>query len=139
MAQPKDGRLIEEDVPLRNAMNEVLRDGYVADCQRAVDKWNRTIERSGATEVRLALPSRRFHRAIGLYAGLPFDVSGNLVEAAELERRIGDWLPNDADRQYVQSLMRPVHERGKIASWIAPPSKGINSQPFDFEYVRHEG
>ena len=69
----KDGAIVEEDVPLRNAMNEVLRDGYVADCQRATDKWNRTIERSGATDLRLSLPSRRFHRAIGLYAGMPFD------------------------------------------------------------------
>jgi benzoyl-CoA 2,3-dioxygenase component B len=136
MTQIRDGRPVSEDVPLRNAMNEVLRDGYVADCQRAVDKWNRTIERSGATEARLSLPSRRFHRAIGLYAGLPFDVRGELCAADELARRLGDWLPGDADRAYVQSLMRPVTERGKIASWIAPPTKGINGQPFDFEYVR---
>jgi len=32
--------------------------------------------------------------------------------------------------------MRPVHERGKIAAWIAPPRNGINGQPFDYEYVR---
>src|SRR5690348_2228815 len=30
-----------EDVPLRNAMNEVLRDEYVEDAQRGLDKWNR--------------------------------------------------------------------------------------------------
>jgi benzoyl-CoA 2,3-dioxygenase component B len=24
---------------------------------------------------------------------------------------------------------------GKIASWIAPPTKGINGRPFDYEYV----
>jgi benzoyl-CoA 2,3-epoxidase subunit B len=35
----------------------------------------------------------------------------------------------------VRSLMRPVHERGKIAAWIAPPRNGINGQPFDYEYV----
>jgi benzoyl-CoA 2,3-dioxygenase component B len=136
MAQLEGGRLVDTDVPLRNAMNEVLRDGYVSDCQRAVDKWNRTIERSGATEQRLRLPHRRFHRAIGLYAGMPFDVDGNLVDRGEHERRLGEWLPTDADRAYVQSLMSPVLERGKIASWIAAPSKGINGQGFDFEYVR---
>jgi len=32
--------------------------------------------------------------------------------------------------------MRPVYEPGKIANWIAPPSKGINNKPFEFEYVR---
>jgi benzoyl-CoA 2,3-dioxygenase component B len=138
LAALREGRLVEEDVPLRNAMNEVLRDGYVADCQRAVDKWNRTIERSGATELRLALPSRRFHRAIGLYAGQPFDIAGNLVErGASLDG--GDGLPSQADRAFVESLMHPVTERGKIASWIAPPSKGINGQPFEFEYVRRPG
>src|SRR5262249_10199047 len=132
----KEGAMSEDDVPLRNAMNEVLRDGYVADCQRAVDKWNRTIERSGATSERLRLPSKRFHRAIGLYAGMPFDVDGKLVSAEEHERRMPDWLPSTADREYVESLMKPVYERGKIANWIAPPTKGINGQPFDFEYVK---
>jgi benzoyl-CoA 2,3-dioxygenase component B len=31
--------------------------------------------------------------------------------------------------------MRPVHERGKIAAWIAPPRQGINGKPFDYDYV----
>jgi predicted RNA binding protein YcfA (HicA-like mRNA interferase family) len=26
--------------------------------------------------------------------------------------------------------------RGKMAGWIAPPERGINTQPVDFEYVR---
>ena len=34
------------------------------------------------------------------------------------------------------SLMRPVTERGKMAGWIAPPARGVNSQAEDFEYVR---
>jgi benzoyl-CoA 2,3-dioxygenase component B len=32
--------------------------------------------------------------------------------------------------------MQPVTERGKMANWIAPPARGINGQPEDFEYVR---
>jgi benzoyl-CoA 2,3-dioxygenase component B len=139
MTLAKEGALLEEDVPLRNAMNEVLRDGYVADCQRAVDKWNRTIERSGATSQRLRLPNRRFHRAIGLYAGLPFDVDGQLIERAAWDARQAEWLPSAADRTLVESLMHPVTTPGKIASWIAPPSKGINGQGFDFQYVRRAG
>ena len=27
-------------------------------------------------------------------------------------------------------------EPGKISNWIAPPARGINGQPFEFEYVR---
>src|SRR5687767_8120698 len=40
----KEGRLAEEEVPLRTAMNEVLRDAYVDDCQRGVDRWNKRLE-----------------------------------------------------------------------------------------------
>jgi benzoyl-CoA 2,3-dioxygenase component B len=32
--------------------------------------------------------------------------------------------------------MHPVSERGTFATWIAPPARGINGQPVDFEYVR---
>jgi benzoyl-CoA 2,3-dioxygenase component B len=32
--------------------------------------------------------------------------------------------------------MKPVYERGKMASWVAPPVKGINALPGDFEYVK---
>ena len=42
----------------------------------------------------------------------------------------------DNDLAYIQSLMKPVRESGKIAHWIAAPPKGINGQPFQFEYVR---
>ena len=42
----------------------------------------------------------------------------------------------DADREFIQSLMQPVLERGKMASWIAPPEKGIKDRPIDYEYVR---
>lgn len=45
-------------------------------------------------------------------------------------------LPTDADETYIKSLMKPVYERAKMASWIAPPAKGINALPEDFEYVR---
>jgi benzoyl-CoA 2,3-dioxygenase component B len=84
----------------------------------------------------LRLPHRRFHRHQGIYANLHFDMSGNPIDEATWNRRQSEWLPSAADKAYVESLMHPVHERGRIAGWIAPPSKGINGQPFEFEYVR---
>jgi len=36
----------------------------------------------------------------------------------------------------VKSLMVPVTEIGKCANWIAPADRGINNNPFEFEYVR---
>ena len=135
MPQLKNGKVVEEDVALRNAMNEVLRDNYVEDCQRAVDKWNRTLEKEGVAD-RLRLPSRRFHRHIGIYAGQAFDPDGTPISADQFGAQKDTWLPSTADRKYVDDLMVPVVEPGKIAHWLAPPSKGINQKPFDFEYVR---
>jgi benzoyl-CoA 2,3-dioxygenase component B len=58
------------------------------------------------------------------------------MSQAEWDARHGDWLPTADDEAFVQSLMVPVVERGKFASWIAPPARGINGQSIDFEYVR---
>ena len=44
-----------------------------------------------------------------------------------------------ADREYLLSIMaEPVYEPGKFANYIAPPLRGINRMPIDFEYVRTE-
>jgi len=135
MAVPEDGRLRENNVPLRNAMNEILRDAYIDDNQRGVDMWNKTIAEHGL-DLRLALPSRRFNRRIGIYADLCFSPAGEPVTRQEFERRKDDWLPSEADRAYVRSLMQTVHEPGRMANWIAAPTKGIDGKPLTFEYVR---
>jgi benzoyl-CoA 2,3-dioxygenase component B len=135
MTVPRDGAVIEEDVPLRNAMNEVLRDAYVEDCQRGVDRWNKHLERAGIT-VRLHLPSKRFYRHIGLYADMPFDADGRLLERSEWDRRQGEWLPTEKDRAYVATLQKAVRDPAQIANWIAKPARGIKGLPFEYEYVR---
>ncbi len=130
-----DGRLSEREVPMRNAMNEVLRDAYIDDNQRGVDRWNRMIAEAGV-DYTLTLPSRRFNRTMGIYAGHRFDPSGEPISAETWERRKFEWLPTDADSVYVKSLMKPVLERGKMANWIAAPERGVKGQPIDFEYIR---
>jgi benzoyl-CoA 2,3-dioxygenase component B len=137
MTVPEGGGLLEKDVPLRNAMNEILRDAYVEDNQRGVEMWNKTIAEAGIN-FRIALPSRRFNRRIGLYAGLHSTPEGAPVPGEEWERRRDEWLPSDSDRAYVASLMKRVHEPGKMAGWIAPPPRGIDGKPLDFQYVRLE-
>jgi benzoyl-CoA 2,3-epoxidase subunit B len=132
------GRIVKQEVSLRNALNEVLRDEYVADCQRAVKKWNRTIAAEGVT-FELTLPSRRFNRSMGMYAGHTFDPEGNPISKDEFERRRPEWLPTPEDRAYVRSLMKPCLEPGQMASWIAPPQKGVEGTPLDYEYVRGDG
>jgi benzoyl-CoA 2,3-dioxygenase component B len=133
----KDGALTDTDVPLRNAMNEVLRQSYIKDCERVVKRWNQALEEEG-TDFRVKLPNSRFFRRQGIYAHLPFDPSGELLTQAEWDARVSSWLPSDADRAYVASLMKPATEPGKMANWIAAPRKGIHGNPVDFEYVRHD-
>ena len=133
---PEGGKLVKQDVPLRNAMNEVLRDEYVKDCQRAVDRWNKTLQKAGVSGMTLSLPHRRFHRAVGPCAGLWFAPDGRMISQAEFQASEGKWLPTAEDRDHVRSLMHPVTARGQVANWIAPPPKGINGMPIDFEYVK---
>jgi benzoyl-CoA 2,3-dioxygenase component B len=136
MEAVRDGRLETQDVPLRNAMNEVLRDAYVEDCQRGVDKWNRAIAAHGVP-FQLTLPSRRFFRHIGIYSGLHTDPDGHILPAEQWEAQRDGWLPSEADRAFVRSLMTgPVLDPGQMAHWIAAPKSGIKGRPVDFEYVR---
>lgn len=123
-------------VPLRNAMNEVLRDWYIGDCEAGIARWNRILEKNGVSE-RLFAPSRRFNRKIGIYAPYHFDPQGQPLTGEQWAAHRHEWLPTDDDRAYLASLMAsPVWEPGKFANWIAPPLRGINRQPIDFEYVR---
>ena len=61
---------------------------------------------------------------------------GKVVPEADWNRQAGQWLPTPADHAFIESLMGRVVEPGKFANWIAPPARGINGQPVDFEYVR---
>ena len=130
----EQGRRVRKAIPLRSALNEVARDAYVADCQKALDRWNRRLEGTGC---RLELPSRRFHRQQGTFAARTFDPAGDEISPEEFAARRDQWLPSESDRAYVKSLMaHPVMAPGQFANWIAPPARGINNLPVDFEYVR---
>jgi benzoyl-CoA 2,3-dioxygenase component B len=133
--QPRDGRLVEKEVPMLNALNEVLRDDYIRDSVAGVERWNRVIEKAGIP-FRLQVPHKAFHRNIGALAGLKVSPQGQVVSEAEWNARVGEWLPTAEDRAFVTSLMGRVVEPGKFANWIAPPAVGINRQPADFQYVR---
>jgi benzoyl-CoA 2,3-dioxygenase component B len=133
-----NGDWTTREVPLRNAMNEVLRDWYVDDCQSGVDRWNKILERHGLSD-RLRLPSRRFNRNIGIYSGFHCDPDGRPLSDEAWERGKSEWLPMPADKDYLKSIAaRPVYEPGKMANWIAPPRRGINRMPVEYEYVRVE-
>ncbi|HIG85712.1 MAG TPA: benzoyl-CoA 2,3-epoxidase subunit BoxB [Planctomycetes bacterium] len=131
----QNGRLTTESVPMRNAMNEVLRDGYVEENLKGVEYWNRECEKLGI-DFSFRYPQRRFNRTIGEYAGSRFDLQGIPIDEDGWNSQVNGWLPSLEDKAYVKSLMQPITERGKYAAWIAPPKRSINGQPDDFEYVK---
>ena len=128
-------RLVTREEPALPSLNERLRDDYIADCQRGVDRWNRVIKEHGI-DFQLRLPHRAFQRAIGLFADVRVSPEGRVLSQAEWEAKKHEWLPTEEDQAWVESLMRPETEPGRFASWIAPPPRGVNGQPLDFEYVR---
>jgi benzoyl-CoA 2,3-dioxygenase component B len=128
-------RLVMRDQPALVSLNERLRDDYVADCARGVARWNQVIQRAGIP-FELTLPHRAFHRAIGAFGDVHVSPDGRVVTEAEWNTRRAEWLPTETDEAFVGSLMQPVVERGRFANWIAPPARGVNGHPVDFEYVR---
>jgi benzoyl-CoA 2,3-dioxygenase component B len=132
----EDGRIVRKSVPALSALNERLRNDYVEDCAKGLVRWNKVIADAGIA-FELKLPHRAFNRRIGGFAGLHVSPDGKVMSEAEWKTNEARWLPTDEDRAFVTALMGPaVIEPGKFANWIAPPQRGINSQPASFEYVR---
>jgi benzoyl-CoA 2,3-epoxidase subunit B len=124
-----------ETVSMRNAMNEVVRNAYIRDCENGVKRWNKIIEKGGIT-FELRLPSSRFRRSVGAWANVPTDPTGTRISPEEFAAGITSWIPTPDDQTFVASVMQPVLEPGKIAGWIAAPDRGINNLPAEYEYVR---
>jgi benzoyl-CoA 2,3-dioxygenase component B len=131
----RDGRLIDKEVPMLNALNEVLRDDYIRDSAGGVERWNRVIEKAGIP-FRLKLPHKAFHRKIGALSSINVSPDGQVLSPIDWALNEADWLPTVEDRAFVASLMGRVTEPGRFANWIAPPAMGINRQPVDFDYIR---
>ncbi|HEY0804370.1 MAG TPA: benzoyl-CoA 2,3-epoxidase subunit BoxB [Pseudonocardiaceae bacterium] len=129
-----DGTWTDEEQSALVLLNLDLRQEYVADCETGVKRWNRILA-DHEIGYRFYLPHPGFNRAVGMHAGFHVTPDGNIVDEATWKAAKMNWLPTDQDLAFVRSLMHPVYDRGKIASWVAPPRNGINGQPFDYEYV----
>ena len=128
-----DGEIGERDVAALTALNETLRDDYTADCQKGIDRWNRTLADVGRE---LRLPHAGFNRAVGEFAAHHVSPDGKLIDDSAWAAGQPSWLPTADDRAHVEALMVGVTEPGKVAGWVAPPTTGIHQQPIDYEYVR---
>ncbi|WAL66203.1 benzoyl-CoA 2,3-epoxidase subunit BoxB [Amycolatopsis cynarae] len=129
-----DGTWETEELQKILLLNLDLRTEYIADCETGVKRWNRILE-DAEIPFRFRLPHPAFNRRVGTNSGHHITPDGTIVDEAAWEANRRQWLPTSEDYAFVRSLMRPVYERGKIASWVAPPRQGINGKPFDYEYV----
>jgi benzoyl-CoA 2,3-dioxygenase component B len=130
-----DNRLATAQAPALNALNEKLRDDFIRDAAAGIERWNKVIEKHGIP-FRLKAPHKAFHRRIGPLAAAQIAPDGTVVSPAEWAANADRWLPSTDDQAFVASLMGRVVEPGKFANWIAPPSRGVDNKPADFEYVR---
>jgi benzoyl-CoA 2,3-dioxygenase component B len=128
-----DGGIGEREADALAALNETLRDDYVADCRKGVDRWNRSLAEVGAE---LTLPHVAFNRAVGAFAAHHVSPDGTLLDPEQWTGAVDAWLPTPDDREFVESLMVGVTTPGAMAGWLAPPSAGIHAKPADYEYVR---
>ena len=130
-----NGEIKRVDEPALTALNMQLRDDYTNDCNKGVARWNKIIEATGI-KFELKLPHVAFHRHIGEFRDVVATPAGDLMDKAAWEKGKDAWLPSSSDGDFIESFMQPVIERGKFASWIAPPKVGIDNKPGDFEYVK---
>ncbi|HET8738317.1 MAG TPA: benzoyl-CoA 2,3-epoxidase subunit BoxB [Acidimicrobiia bacterium] len=130
-----DGELRAVEVPALNALNARLRDDFIEDCMGGIRRWNKEISTHGV-EFEITLPHVAFNREIGEFAELSVSPEGEVISPAEFEASRDRWLPTAGDRDYIESIMQPHYQPGVFAPWIAPPTRGIDHKPTDFEYVK---
>ena len=120
-----------------NALNEKLRDDYIKDAVAGIERWNKIIEKAGIAVPAQARRTRRSTaRSAPLAGGARRPRRARRVARPSGRTATCSGCRREADRAFVASLMGRVAEPGKFANWIAPPARGINNQPVDFEYVR---
>ena len=95
-----DGKIKMVDEPALTAINMRLRDDYVADCAKGVERWNKVIEKTGVP-FRIKLPHVAFHRHIGEFQNVKATPDGEVLSDADWGKRKDQWLPSKADGDFI--------------------------------------
>ncbi len=130
-----DRRITSREVTQLAALNETLRDDYIEDCQKGLDRWNRTLAGAGI-DFTFSLPHSAFNRGVGVFRDTRISPDGQLLTEEQWAESSDNWLPTADDRAHVGSLMVGVTEPGVMAGWVAPPAQGIHQKPVEYEYVK---
>ena len=128
---PRGGRVVCEDRPALLAVNERLRDAFIADSQRGVDRWNRAISEHGV-DYRLTLPAprlqppdRRVRRRRGVAVRRPsqrrrLGLAGRRLAAVGRRPRIRDVADDAGDGRRASSRVGSRRRRAALTAgpWI---------------------
>ena len=129
-----NGGFGQVEVLALRALNARLRDDFIDDCAGGLRRFNREIADHGI-DLELKLPHVAFNREIGQFGGLAVTPEGAIIDRATFGTNRAEWLPNPGDAEFILDLMSPEGVPGRFATWIAPPARGVNKKPLDFEYV----
>ena len=119
------------------AMNEVLRIGMSATARQACSAGTRSRASwhvGSAAPAGSQIQSRDRDVLVAALRSRP----ARRCPTAEWQRRKTNGCRRRRSRIPPEHHGPPVYEPGKFANYIAPPVRGINRQPVNFEYVRTE-
>ncbi len=129
------GRWREREAPALAALNETLRDDYVADCQKGVDRWNRTLAEVG---LELRLPHHRVQpRASGVFGGRAWHPDGPVAEPGGVGAAVAA-LAADRRGQHVRRVADAPRARARADGRVdrAAGQRHPRRSRVDYDYVR---
>ncbi len=131
----ENNKIVKKDASALLSLNMRLRDDYIKDSSVGTKRWNRTIN-SFNIDFEMKLPFEGFNRKIGSFMNANITPEGEVISKENWNKKSDEYLPTKDDNMFIESLMKPVYEIGKFASWISEPDQGIDNKSGDFEYVK---
>ena len=131
----ENNKIVKKDASALLSLNMRLRDDYIKDSSVGIKRWNRTIN-SFNIDFEMKLPFEGFNRKIGSFMNANITPEGEVISKENWSKKSNEYLPTKDDNMFIESLMKPVYEIGKFASWISEPDQGIDNKSGDFEYVK---
>ena len=131
----ENNKIVKKDASALLSLNMRLRDDYIKDSSVGTKRWNRTIN-SFNIDFEMKLPFEGFNRKIGSFMNANITPEGEVISKENWNKKSDEYLPTKDDNMFIESLMKPVFEIGKFASWISEPDQGIDNKSGDFEYVK---
>ena len=105
-----DEHLFDEPADMEK-LNELSRETFFKEVTALVDALNHNISDD---QPELTIPSDKFRRYIGNYAGKPYSIAGELLPEEEYDKHLLEVLPSEVDDEFVIGLE-------KEGGWILDP------------------